>query len=104
MKKIFAILLLATVFVSGCGTPLIDLTAAESQRIVSYASYVLMKHNDAALKGIVKVPVVQEEEAATTPQVQDDAAAQENLSADEVTDSAENAASADASLAFTAQL
>ncbi len=78
MKKIFAILLLACVFVSGCGTPLIELTTDESQRIISYASYVVMRHNSAADKGVVKL--AESADAAPNENANDESPAEEAAS------------------------
>ncbi len=52
MKKMALLLCLSTIFLTGCGTSLITLTDSESELIISYASYVLLKYNAKAVHGL----------------------------------------------------
>ncbi|MCR4842611.1 MAG: hypothetical protein K5840_05065 [Eubacterium sp.] len=57
MKKLALLVCVGILFLSGCGTPLIELTDEENREIVSYASYILLKYNGAAAKGVTGVSV-----------------------------------------------
>ncbi|MCR5784041.1 MAG: DUF4352 domain-containing protein [Eubacterium sp.] len=62
MKRIALVFCILTVFIAGCGTPVITLTEDERSTIVTYASGVLLKYNRAADKGLTSATLSEEEE------------------------------------------
>ena len=95
MKKIALFLCVGLLFLSGCGTQLLNLTEDEESQIISYASYILLKYNGAAQKGITDAQI---ESSDTTEETQKQEAAEEP-SEEETTsgDAGEQTSSGDAS-------
>ncbi len=71
MKRIALCLCILTVFLTGCGTPVITLTENERSNIVTYAAGVLLKYNRLADKGMTSAQLPEEEETEDTTTEED---------------------------------
>ena len=78
MKKkgvlLSAAVLLLSLFLGGCGTPMYELTDSEEEIIVHYAAYALAKHNTFQKDGMRVVPqeLLEETEETEEPETQTD--------------------------------
>lgn len=70
--RLFALMLVCTGLLSGCGAEMYELTEKEEKVIVQYAAYVLSKHNIYQKDGMVKLEPEEYRESTEVPETEEE--------------------------------